>query len=488
VKSDDLANLSLTQMAGMVRRGEVTSRELVELYLERIEKHDGRNGINAYITVMGDAARIEADELDKLARTRRFKGPLHGMPIAVKDNLDTQGVRTTGGTKILADWRPQQDAHVVRKLKEAGAVIIGKTNLHELAFGVTTNNPHYGPTRNPYDTSRIPGGSSGGSAAACAAGLCAAALGSDTGGSVRIPAALCDLVGLKPSFGRVGRGGLICLSFSRDVIGPITRTVGDAALMLEAISGYDPHDPESSRRWAVPYTLRLKRSLKGKRFGIPVNFFFDVIHSDTERVFAEAVRELEKLGGTIKEVRVKHTDLLPTQFPLVLAEAIFLVEEYLTRFDPGATIDAYLDQLGPEVRAVLGAQKGLPHSRPVPGYVYVKHMRESRTRIAAGFAESMKGLDALIMPTTVMPAAKIGEDDQVDLEGRMLSTMTTFTRNANPFNIVKYPAITVPAGHSRTGLPIGLQIVTRPWEDAALLGIAHEFEQATKHRRPPKLS
>lgn len=487
VSDFDLADLSLADLSKMVRKGEITSKRLVELHLERITKLDGREGLNAYITVMTEAALKQAEELDKLARAKQFKGPLHGMPIAVKDNLDTQGVRTTGGTTILADWRPQHDAHVIRKLKDAGAIILGKTNMHELAFGVTTNNPHYGPTKNPYDLSRIPGGSSGGSAAATAAGLCAAALGSDTGGSVRIPAALCNLVGLKPSFGRVGRGGLMCLSFSRDVIGPITRTVTDSALILEAISGPDQRDPESASRPVPHYATLLKGTLKGKRFGVPKNWFFDVIHPDTRKVFEDAVAEIEKMGGTVKEVRVKDTDLLATQITQVLPECIFLIEDYLKAFDPQATIDKYLDQLGPDVRATLGSQKGLPDSKPVPGYVYVKTMRETRARIAAGFQEAMRGVDALLVPTAVVPATKIGEDAEVNLEGKKLPLMATVNRDANPFNVINYPAITVPAGYSQEGLPIGLQIATRPWEDAKLLSMAYIFEQATKVRRAPKL-
>ncbi len=485
--SADLPDLSLAQLCTMVRRGEITAKRLVELYLERIEQFDGREGLNAYITVMGDAALKQAEKLDRLAKAKRFSGPLHGMPIAVKDNLDTRGVRTTGGTRILADWLPKRDAHVIEKLKQAGAIVLGKTNLHELAFGVTTNNPHYGPTRNPYDFSRIPGGSSGGSAAATAASLCAAALGTDTGGSVRIPAALCGVVGFKPSFGRVGRGGLLCLSFTRDVIGPITKTVRDAAIILEAISGPDRADPESSYQPVPRYAALLKRTLKGKSFGVPKDFFFDVIHSDTRRVFDEAVREIRKMGAVVKEVRVKDTDLLATMITQVLPECIFLVESYLKAYDAHATIDKYLDQLGPDVKARLGSQKGRPDSNPVPGYAYVKTMRESRARLAAGFEDAVQGLDALLVPTTVMPAPKIGEDEKVDLEGKKLSTMTALTRNANPFNVVNYPAITVPAGYSKEGLPIGLQIAARPWQDAKLLSIAYAFEQATGARKPPKL-
>jgi aspartyl-tRNA(Asn)/glutamyl-tRNA(Gln) amidotransferase subunit A len=274
----DLADLSIYQLSKMIRNGEVNSKELVEVYLERIGKFGGPNGINAYITVAKDAALKQAEELDRLSKQEKFKGPLHGLPMAIKDNLDTKDIKTTGGSKILASWMPPRDAHVVKKLKEAGAIILGKTNMHEFAFGITTNNPHYGPTRNPYDLSRIPGGSSGGSGAAAAAAFCAGAIGTDTGGSVRIPADLCGVVGLKPTLGRVGRGGLMYLSYTRDVIGTITRAVVDSAMILEVIAGKDPRDPESSSNSVPNYMSNIKEGLRGKRFGVPRKYFFEGIH------------------------------------------------------------------------------------------------------------------------------------------------------------------------------------------------------------------
>ncbi len=485
---EDLADLSLHQLSKMIRDGEISSKQIVEVYLERIRKFDGRDGINSYITVAGDVALKQAEEFDRLAKQKQFKGPLHGLPIAVKDNLDTKDIRTTGGSKVLSEWKPPADAQVVRKLKQGGAIILGKTNMHEFAFGITTNNPHYGPTRNPYDLSRIPGGSSGGSGAATAAALCAGAIGTDTGGSVRIPAALCGVVGLKPTLGRVGRGGLMYLSFTRDVIGPITRTVADAAIMLEAISGVDPRDPESSSDSVPRYVDLLKGGMKDKRFGVPKKYFFEVIHPDTQRVMDEAIGEIQKMGGAVQEVEVKHMDLAtPTGFNIVLAEVIYLMEDYLKTFDPEASVEKYLDQLGPDVKGVLGGQKGTPDSKPVPGYVYAKSVREDRNKMIAGFEEAMSGLDALLLPTTPLPAAKIGEDAETELQGEMVDTFLTFIRNCDPISVVGYPAITVPAGYSNGGLPIGLQIVARPWEERKLLGIAHAFEQTTKVRRAPKI-
>jgi len=484
----ELADLPLSQLSKMIRNGEISSKLLVEAYLERIRKIDGPNGVNAYITVAADTALKEAEELDKLAKGKKFKGPLHGLPIAIKDNLDTKDLRTTGGSKILSSWIPPTDAYVVKKLKEAGAIILGKTNMHEFAFGITTNNPHYGPTRNPYDFLRIPGGSSGGSGAATAAALCAGAIGTDTGGSVRIPAALCGVVGLKPTLGRVGRGGMMYLSFMRDVIGPITRTVTDAAIILEAIVGEDLRDPESSSKPVPRYTALLKGGLKGKRFGVPKKYFFDVIHPDTQKVMDEAIKVIQKMGGAIKEVEVKHMDLAtPTGFNIVLAECIYHMEDYLKAFDPQATVDKYLDQLGPDVKGALGSQKGTPESKPVPGYIYAKSVREDRNKMISGFKEAMTDLDALLLPTTPLPASKIGEEVETDLQGKKVNTFLTFIRNCDPISVVGYPAISVPAGYSQTGLPIGLQIIARPWDEDKLLSMAYAFEQATKVRKPPKL-
>jgi aspartyl-tRNA(Asn)/glutamyl-tRNA(Gln) amidotransferase subunit A len=426
----------------------------------------------------------EAEQLDKLAKEKKFKGPLHGMPIALKDNLDTKDLRTTGGSKILAQWKPKQDAHVVEKLKKAGAIVLGKTNLHEFAFGITTNNTNYGPTRNPYDKTRIPGGSSGGSGAAASASLCAAAIGTDTGGSVRIPAALCGVVGLKPTLGRVGRGGMMYLSFTRDVIGPITRTVADSAVLLGVIAGQDPRDPESSWKPIPNYLASLKDGVKGKTFGVPRKLFYENLHPDTQRVMEEALKVVKDLGATLKEVEVKNMEIAtPTGFNIVLAECIYHLEDYLKAFDPEATIEKYAEQFGPDVKPPIVGSK----AKPVPGFVYAKSVREDRNKMITGFRAAMSGVEALLIPTTPLPACKIGDDMETELLGKKVDTFLTYIRNCDPVSVVGYPAITLPAGYSNEGLPIGLQIVAKPWEEGKLIGIAHSFEQATKARRPPKL-
>ena len=481
---ENLADLSLQQLEMMIRNGEVTSEKLVQVYLDRIEKYGGSKGLNAYITLASEAALKEAVQLDKLAKEKRFKGPLHGMPIAVKDNLDTKDMRTTGGSKILAQWTPKQDSYAVKKLKKAGAIVLGKTNLHEFAFGISTNNTNYGPTRNPYDRTRIPGGSSGGSGAAAAASLCAGAIGSDTGGSVRIPAALCGVVGLKPTFGRVGRGGMMSLSFTRDVIGPITRTVADSAIVLGAISGRDPRDPESSARPVPNYVSSLKDGMKGKTFGVPKKIFYENIHPDTQKVMEDALKEVKNLGANLKEVEVQNMEIATsTGFNIVLAECVYLIEEYLKAFDPEATIQKYAEQFGPDVRPAIVGSK----TKPVPGYVYAKSVREDRNKMIAGFKGALSGVDALLLPTTPLPACKIGDDMETELLGKKVDTFLTFIRNCDPISVVGYPAITVPAGYSKEGLPLGLQIVARPWEEGKLIGFGYSFEQATKVRKPPKL-
>jgi aspartyl-tRNA(Asn)/glutamyl-tRNA(Gln) amidotransferase subunit A len=274
------------------------------------------------------------------------------------------------------------------------------------------------------------------------------------------------------------------LSFTRDVIGSITRTVADSAIMLQVMAGPDSRDPESSWNQVPDYLSYLKDGVKGKTFGVPTNVFFEDLHPDTRKAMDDALRSIKDLGGTLKEVEVKHMEIAtPTGFNIVLAECPYLIESYLKAFDPQATIEKYADQFGPDVRPLIVGAK----SKPVPGFVYAKSVRDDRNLMIAGFEEAMFGTDALLLPTTPLPACKIGDDVETELLGRKVNTFLIYIRNCDPISVVGYPAITVPAGYSQEGLPIGLQIVARPWEEYKLVGIANDFEQAARVRKPPKL-
>jgi Asp-tRNA(Asn)/Glu-tRNA(Gln) amidotransferase A subunit family amidase len=488
VATGELTGLSVAELGRGLGARTFSARELVAAYLERIEKYDGREGLNAYLTVDREGALKEAGRLDEALKRGRPPAPLHGIPLAVKDNLDTRGLRTTGASKVLASWVPKSDATVVSRLKSAGAVVLGKTNLHEFALGITTNNPHYGPTRNPHDRTRIPGGSSGGSAAAVAAALCPAALGTDTGGSVRIPAALCGVVGLKPTLGRVGRGGMMYLSYTRDVIGPITWTVEDAAILLRAMAGPDPRDPDAVSFPVPDYPRALRPGLRGVRLGVPRKYFYEGNDPEVERLTDEALKALRDAGATLTDVDVKDIDLaFPTGFNIVLPEAIYLVEAYLKQLDPAATIDKHLPDFGPDVQFILGGQKGTDKSKPVSGYAYVEALRTNRPRVVQGFNEALRGVDALVTPTTPLPAARIGEDAEVELRGTKVNTFFTFIKDCDPVSVAGLPALSVPAGHTPGGLPLGIQFIGRAWEEERVLQVGHAYELATRWRRRPKL-
>ncbi|MGH9792509.1 MAG: amidase, partial [Candidatus Acidiferrales bacterium] len=325
MKQEDPIFWSIERLAPLIAKRKLSPVELVDAFLARIEQVNPK--LNAYITVTAESARAEARRAEEEIRRKRYRGPLHGIPIALKDNIHTRGVRTTAGSKVLGDFVPAEDATVAARLREAGAILLGKTNMHEFAYGVTSENPFYGPVRNPWDRSRIPGGSSGGSAAAIAAGLCCASVGSDTGGSIRIPAALCGVVGLKPTFGRVSAHGVIALCPSLDHTGPLARTVGDAAILLAAIAGADPLDSptmgqprlgkldalwEERKREKGQGTRGKKTAGRGKgpaagiRLGWPKHYFFDRVHDEVRAAVEAAAKEYERLGAAILEIELPH--------------------------------------------------------------------------------------------------------------------------------------------------------------------------------------
>src|SRR5262245_3481420 len=339
----DIAAMSLSQFAALVHARQVTPLELTEAYLQRMERLNPR--LNAYVTVTAERAREDARRATAEIAAGRYRGPLHGIPIALKDLYDTAGIRTAGGAKILADRVPSADSTVARKLREAGTVLLGKLNTHELAFGVTTNNPHFGATRNPWNPDRIPGGSSGGSGAAIAAGLAAATMGTDTGGSIRIPASLCGCVGLKPTYGRVSKAGVLPLSWLFDHAGPITATVEDAALLLQALAGYDPDDFATVPVPVGDYVAALRGSIQGLRIGVPTNYFSDRLDDEVRTAVEQALEVLRGLGAELRAVDVP--DFGPITRPLFGVVIAELLELY------GEQFRSRPQDFGPDVAAIL---------------------------------------------------------------------------------------------------------------------------------------
>jgi aspartyl-tRNA(Asn)/glutamyl-tRNA(Gln) amidotransferase subunit A len=441
--------------------------------LGRIEQLNPK--LNAYITVSAEIALAQARKAEsELFRPRgrkghRDRGPLHGIPISLKDNIYTKDIRTTAGSKILKDFVPQHDAAVVTQLMDAGAVLLGKTNLHEFAYGVTTNNPHFGPARNPWDLSRIPGGSSGGSAAAVAAGLCYGSIGTDTGGSIRIPAALCGVVGLKPTFGRVSVADVIPLSPRLDCVGPLARSVADAGLLLDPIFVRGKSAPRLQAA-----TKSKSSSLRGFRLGVPKDFFFKLLSVEAEHAFESALRVLRKLGANLREASIPllyETEDAGNQ--IAWAEA--------THYHQGAGwFPSHAADYGEDVRTRL--ELGVK----VPATAYL-HALEQRESFIGGFHAAMADakIDALVVPTTPIPAPLIGEET-TSVCGSNHPTRALLLRNNRPANLGGLPAVSIPCGLTPDGLPVGLQLIGCVTDEALLLRVAYAFERTGPPlSRPP---
>jgi len=470
----DLAFASIEEVASLFRKRKLSPIELTKLILARIEQINPK--LNAYIAVTAELALAQAKKAEtelfapRGSKGHRDRGPLHGIPISLKDNIYTEDIRTTAGSKILAKFIPQHDAAVVTKLNEAGAVILGKNNMHEFAYGVTSNNPHFGPVHNPWDLLRIPGGSSGGSAAAVAAGLCYGSIGSDTGGSIRIPASLCGVVGLKPTLGRISVEGVIPLSPKLDCVGPLARTVHDAALLLEPIlppvkGELSPRALEKSRAKPRKFTL-----------GIPKQFFLDVVSQDVHFVFDEAIRILKKQGVRLKETSLpllEETEDAGNQ--IAWAEATHYHQQ--AGWFPYRAAD-----YGDDVRSRL--EMGTKVSATV--YLSALELREKFIQQFHLALEDAK-VDALVVPTTPITAPLIGQE-AIRLGEKDYSTRALMLRPNRPANLAGVPAISVPCGFTPAGLPVGLQFIGAVADEHLLLQIAHTFERAhPSQRRPPLL-
>lgn len=465
----DPTSLSLAEASRAIARRELSPRELTRACLERIERLNPR--LNAFVLVTADRALAEAAHAEEELLAGQYRGPLHGIPIAFKDLYDTAGIETAAGSAVLRGRVPATDATVVRLLASAGAVMLGKTNTHEFAWGTTTNNPHTGPTRNPWDPERIPGGSSGGSGAAVAARCCPVALGTDTGGSIRIPAALCGCVGLKPTFGRVSRAGIIPMSWRFDHAGPLARTVEDVAITLNAISGYDPADFATVPAPPVNLSEALVPDIRGLRIGVPRDQFFGLLDAEVIVAIEEALEVFRGLGAHVDDVDPGFTreDVI-SAWRLVNVEGRLYHAPYLEQ-NP----DAYSEEL----RAVL--------LQPLPEPLDLAAAYLASYRVAEALRRTLEGVDLLVAPTTMRPASRIGEDP-VEVEGVQLSTGAAFASLTMPFNIAGIPAISLPCGFSGEGLPIGLQIAGRPFDEATVLRAAFAYECATDwHRRAPDL-
>ena len=468
----DPTDLTIADAADAVSHGEVSPIELTSAYLRRIEKINPE--LNAYVEVTAERALSDAERAtDELAAGTR-RGPLHGIPIALKDIVDTAGITTAGGAKVYADRVPAADATVARLLAEAGSVLLGKLNTHELAFGLTTTNPHFGPTRNPYDTTRIPGGSSGGSGAATAAHLAAGTIGSDTGGSIRVPASFCGCVGLKPSLGRVSAAGVMPLARTLDHVGPIARTVEDVAILLTVIAGYDPADAVTVAAPVPDYRAALRRDVAGLRVGVPRSRLWALLDDEVRAAAEAALGVLSRLGVTLVDVELPDPTAALGEFggPGLWSVAIEESRHYNRQ--------AWAERPGD-----FGDDLQMLYSVPaLDADAFVRSLELQRA-YTEGVRAVLVEVDLLACPTTPIAAPPIGVDT-VTIQGVELPFPVAAILNTAPFNMAGLPAVSVPCGFTPAGLPIGLELAGRPFDEITVLQVGHAYEQATDwHTRTP---
>jgi aspartyl-tRNA(Asn)/glutamyl-tRNA(Gln) amidotransferase subunit A len=450
--------MTIGEAGQLLRSRRISCLVLVD---ESLRANDRARELNAFITLTAEPARQEARRLDEELAAGQDRGPLHGIPIALKDLFYTAGVRTTNGSKLFSDFVPEYDATVVARLRDAGAVSIGKCNQHELAYGITSTNPHFGTVRNPCKLDCIPGGSSGGSGAAVGGGIVFTAMGSDTGGSIRIPAAYCGTVGLKPTFGRASRYGCFPLGLTLDHMGPLTRTVEDAAIVLNVIAGFDPRDESTSRRPPDDY-VPAGNSLKGVRVGWPRNFYTEYVDDAVSRSVQQALARAERMGARVTEVEVPDVDALNTiARTILLCEASAVMEPHVHR----------RDQIGSDVLALLD------QGRMLHATDYINAQRVRR-RMESEWRKLFRTIDVLFTPSTPIPAPKIGQAT-VTIQGREEDTRLATTRFMRGINVLGLPALSVPCGVTDEGLPVSFQLIGRAFEEKLLLGAGAAVEKAS---------
>jgi aspartyl-tRNA(Asn)/glutamyl-tRNA(Gln) amidotransferase subunit A len=469
----ELCWTSMTELARMIATKKISPVEIVQAHLDRIAALDGK--LKSYITVMGDSALAAAKIAEAAVQSGATLGPLHGVPVGLKDLYCTKGVKTTGGSKILADWVPEEDATVVARLASAGAIALGKLNMHEFAYGPEGLNPHYGTPWNPWDATvhRICGGSSSGSGASVAAGICPGALGSDTGGSIRLPSALCGLSGIKPTYGRVSRAGVLPLAWSMDHVGPMCRSAADCALMLAPMAGYDPRDPTTSVLPVPDYAAALTGQVKGLRIGLLRAFFLEGAGPAQRAAVEAAAKALEGQGATIEAVDLSMIGRAAAASHAVLApEAYAYHEEWLkTR----------AAEYGADVRERLRV------GAFVTAAEYLKGQR-LRSLLKNEVDAALAKLDVLLAPTTAIEATPVGQNE-VRIGSETFPVRASLIRFTRPFNLTGHPAASVPCGFTADGLPMGLQIIGRPFDEATVLRVADAYQRLTDwHTHRPVLA
>ncbi len=485
----ELYQLTIHELHALVAKKEVTSKEATEALYRHIREVEGK--VKAYLLLTPEEAFRQADEVDRKVAKGEEIGDLAGIPMGLKDILCTRGIQTTCASQILEGYVPFYDGTVIKKLKETDAVFLGKLNMDEFAMGSSTENSGFQITRNPWDLKRIPGGSSGGSAAAVAGDECTAALGTDTGGSIRQPAACCGVVGLKPTYGRVSRYGLVAFASSLDQIGPITKDVEDCAIVMNAISGYDPCDSTSVKQEVPDYKQSLKKEIKEIRIGIPKEYFIEGMDPEVEKAVKDAIDSFGKWGAEIQKISLPHTEYaVAIYYIIATAEA----SSNLARYDGvkyGLRSKGYRDlmEMYTQTRA-KGFGKEVKRRIILGTYVlsagyyeaYYRKASQVRTLMRKDFDEAFQKVDVIVSPTAPTPAFRIGEKTEDPLQ-MYLSDIHTI-----PVNLAGIPAISIPCGFSREGLPIGLQLMGKHFDEGMLLRVAYTFEQSTDfHLRKPKL-
>ena len=456
------------EAAALLRSRKASSVELTRACIAKIERLDGQ--LVAFISKTLDAAIAAAERADAELARSDDRGPLHGIPVALKDLYDAKGEATTAGSKIFAQNIAREDSAVAARLRTGGAVFLGKTNLHEWAFGVTNQNPHFGNAKNPWDATRIPGGSSGGSAIAVATGMCFMSPGSDTGGSIRIPAALCGIAGIKPTYGRVSLRGVVPLAWSLDHAGPLARTVRDLAISLDLLAGHDPQDPGSADVPAQDYLADLEKGAQGLRILVPTTHFFVDADEEVEGAVREAAKQLASLGARVEERALPHTEMLrDTQRAIISSDALAYHKDHLKE---------HPDDFGPYVAERMKGAESITASE-------LALARRTQAQIRSDWTQMLREFDVILTPTT--PSSALPREDARPAGERDAAAARLMTSYTSPFNLTGLPAISIPCGFTTSGLPIGLQLAAGPWKEALLLRAARAYERETSWntRRPP---